>query len=96
MGISDLQGEVINDLPSGMRQKVMIARAVLNKPSLILADNPMVHLDYKSADDVMSVFINMVRNHKTSILFALSDEYLIDRYPARSYFCGDGTITESR
>ena len=96
LGISSLQGEIIDDLPSGMRQKVLIARSVLNRPKLILADNPMVHLDSKSADDVMNLFINLVREHKASVLCALSDEYLMERYPARSYFCGDGTVTESR
>ncbi len=96
MGINNLQGEIVKDLPSGMRQKVVIARSVLNKPSLILADNPMVYLDDKSTEDVMNLFINLVRDNKTSILCAISDESLIERYPARSYFCGDGTVTESR
>lgn len=96
LGISSLQGEVVRDLPSGMRQKVVIARSVLNRPTLILADNPMVHLDSKSADDVMNLFINLVRDHKASVLCALSNEQIMERYPARSYFCADGTVTESR
>ena len=96
IGLSSYQGEILGDLPSGLRQKVSIARAVLNKPSLILADNPMVYLDSRSCDDVMNLFIDLVREHKTSILCTVSDESLVNKYPARSYFCADGTITESR
>ncbi len=96
LGLGMLHGEVVRDLPSGLRQKVAIARSVLNKPTLLLADNPMVHLDNKSTDDVMALFIDLVKENKTSILCSVSDESLIDRYPGRSYFCGDGTVTESR
>lgn len=96
IGLTSLQGETIKDLPSGLRQKVVIARSVLNKPALILADNPMVFLDVRSSDDVMNLFIDLVREHKTSVLCTVSDDYLINRFPARSYLCADGTITESR
>jgi len=96
LGLNNLQGELVSDLPSGLRQKVAIARSVLNKPTLLLADNPMVHLDQKSTDDVMTLFISLVKENQTSILCAISDESLIARYPARSYFCGDGTVTDGR
>lgn len=96
LGLNNLQGEIVGELPSGQRQKVAIARAVLNKPKLLLADNPMVHLDNKSSDEVMSLFIDLAKENNTSILCAISDESLMSRYPARSYFCGDGTVTESR
>ncbi len=94
--ITAIQGEVISDLPSGLRQKVAIARAVLNKPKLLLADNPMIHLDSKSIDAVMNLFISLVKENQTSILCAIADDHLSTKYPARSYMCGDGTITESR
>ena len=96
LGLNQVQGERIYELPSGMRQKVSIARAVLHKPDIILADNPMIHLDNKSTDEVMSLFIHMVRDHKSAILCAVSDSTLIDQYPSRSYLCADGTITEYR
>ena len=95
LGISHLQAEIVSDLPSGMRQKVSIARSVINKPKLILADNPMVYLDDKSMEDVMRLFVSLVKDQKTTVLCAVSDDHLINKYPARSYFCGDGTITES-
>lgn len=96
LDINDLQKELVADLPSGQRQKVAIARSVLNRPKLILADNPMVHLDSKSTSEVMDLFISLVKENMTSILCTISDEYLMQRYPARSYFCGDGTVTETR
>jgi ABC-type antimicrobial peptide transport system, ATPase component len=95
LAINHLKEERIADLPSGVRQKVMIARSVLHNPSLILADNPMVFLDQKSIDDVMNLFIDMVSKHKTALLCAVSDDSLISRYPSRSYYCADGTVTES-
>ena len=96
LDITSIQGEVISDLPSGLRQKVAIARGVLNKPRLLLADNPMIHLDSKSTDAVMNLFISLVKENQTSILCAIADDNLRADYPARSYMCGDGTITESR
>ena len=96
LGLNEISGEMISELPSGLRQKVRIARSVLHKPVIVLADNPMVHLDAKSTDEVMSLFINMVREHKTTILCAISDRNLSDQYPSRSYLCADGTITETR
>ena len=96
IGLDEVKSTLVRDLPSGQRQKVSIARSVLNRPSLILADNPMVHLDEKSTEEVMSLFINIVKDNKTSVLCIVSDDQLMNRYPSRSYFCGDGTITESR
>lgn len=96
LGINHLQAEKVKELTSGQRQKVAIARAVLNRPKLILADNPMVHLDSKSAAEVMELLIHLVKENMSSVLCAISDEYLIQRYPARSYFCADGTVTASR
>ncbi len=96
LGLNTYQGEQLSDLPSGLRQKVAIARSVLNKPSLILADNPMVYLDNKSTEDIMNLFIDLVKNNKTSILCSVSDDSLPSKYPARSYLCADGTITESK
>jgi len=94
--LTAIQGEAIQDLPSGLRQKVAIARAVLNKPKLLLADDPMIHLDAKSEEAVMNLFIQMVKDHQTSILCAVADDHLVNKYPARSYMCADGIVTESK
>lgn len=93
-GITHLQSEKVRSLSQGLRQKLAIARAVLNRPQLILADSPTAGLDNKSVDEMMAILINMAADHHSSILWATSSEYIPERFPARSYLCGDGTVTE--
>ncbi|MEL6388912.1 MAG: ATP-binding cassette domain-containing protein [Bacteroidota bacterium] len=93
-GLSHIQSETVNTLSYGLQKKVMIARAVLNRPKLILADSPTAGLDNKSIDEVMALLINLASEYQSSILWATAGDYLPDRYPARSYLCADGTVTE--
>lgn len=93
-GMTIYQSAKVNSLPSGLQQKLAIARAVLNRPQLILADSPTAGLDTKSIDEVMALLINLASNHHSSILWATASDYLPERFPARSYLCGDGTVTE--
>ncbi len=93
-GMTNYQSEKVNSLSSGLQQKLTIARAVLNRPQLILADSPAAGLDPKSIDEVMALLINLASNHQSSILWATASDYIPSRYPGRSYLCGDGTVTE--
>ena len=93
-GLGDLHSEQINRLSEGQEQKLRICRAVLNKPKLILADAPTAGLDTQSVEEVMDLLINLASESRASIIWATASEFIPDRYPARSYICADGTITE--
>jgi lipoprotein-releasing system ATP-binding protein len=76
-------GERLDHRPSklsgGEQQRVAVARALANKPPLVLADEPTGNLDEKTADAVLSEFLNLVRGEGTAALVATHNERLAAR-----------------
>lgn len=95
-GLGDLHSEQISRLSDGQEQKLRICRAILNKPRLILADAPTAGLDPQSVEEVMDLLISLASENRSSIIWATASEFIPDRFPARSYLCADGTITEMK
>jgi len=84
----------VNSLSGGERQKIAIARAILNSPALILADEPTGSLDPESSDEVMYLLHKVAETNKTAIIIATHDYRLIEKFPARVYECKDGQLVE--
>lgn len=80
LGLGDKLDELPRDLSMGQRQMVCIARAVVAKPRLLLADEPTSNIDGKNAERLMNLFIQL---HKlgTAVLFATHSDALMARYP---------------
>lgn len=71
------------ELSGGEQQRVVIARALLNNPPLILADEPTGNLDPETSDDVLTLLRNLARQHNTAVLCATHDYRILQNFPAR-------------
>ena len=80
LGLGDKLEALPADLSMGQRQMICIARAVVGKPRLLLADEPTSNIDAKNAERLMNLFIQL---HKlgTTVVLATHSETLMDRYP---------------
>src|SRR5512136_160263 len=91
VGISDRGHHLPAQLSGGQRQKVAIARALANKPAIILADEPTGNLDSVSGDEVLSVFETLHSEHNTTILIVTHDPR-VARRTHRILMMKDGKI----
>jgi cell division transport system ATP-binding protein len=82
-----------HELSGGEQQRVVIARALLNKPEIILADEPTGNLDPKVSDDIMNLLIEISKNG-TAILMATHDYRIIQKFPGKILRCENGVVGE--
>ena len=71
------------EMSGGEQQRVDIARALLNSPKLILADEPTGNLDPETSDEIMQLLMQISKDYGTSVLMATHDFIVINRYPSR-------------
>lgn len=88
------EGRYPHELSGGEQQRVVIARALLNNPQVILADEPTGNLDPDTSDEIMLLLRKLCRSADTAILLATHDYMVIERFPARVIRCIDGAIEE--
>jgi cell division transport system ATP-binding protein len=72
------------ELSGGEQQRMDIARALLNSPKLILADEPTGNLDPETSDEIMQLLFNICRDYNTTIIMATHDYLVIKKFPART------------
>lgn len=80
-------------LSGGEQQRIAIARALLNDPELIIADEPTGNLDPKTSEEIIELLVKISKNGR-AILMATHDYSLILKYPASMIKCDDGKIFE--
>lgn len=90
----DRINDVVNKLSGGEQQKIAIARSILNKPTLLLADEPTGNLDPESSDEIMYLLHKVANESKTAIIIATHDYRLIEKFPARVYECKNRGLQE--
>jgi cell division transport system ATP-binding protein len=81
------------ELSGGEQQRLVIARALLNKPAVILADEPTGNLDPETSNGIMEL-LHKIAKSGTAILMATHDYRLISKFPGRIIKCEKGSINE--
>lgn len=94
VGLQDKRKAMPHQLSGGEQQSIAIARALLNSPSVILADEPTGNLDPETTNDVIRL-LRRIQDNKTTILMATHNYNLIMKYPSRVIKCEGGKISES-
>ncbi|MCB0520839.1 MAG: ATP-binding cassette domain-containing protein [Lewinellaceae bacterium] len=93
----DLKGKN-NKMPhaisGGEQQRVVIARALLNHPELIIADEPTGNLDPETSDDILLLLRKLAQENDTAVLFATHDYRILENFPARIIRCHGGKVID--
>jgi cell division transport system ATP-binding protein len=83
------------ELSGGEQQRIDIARALLNSPKLILADEPTGNLDPETSDEIMQLLFHISRDFGTAIVMATHDYMVIQKFPARMVRTEKGVVVDN-
>ncbi len=87
--------KMTHQLSGGEQQRVVIARALLNDPEIILADEPTGNLDPETSDGIIKLLQEINRTGR-AIIVATHNQTILKRYPARTLKCDDGKLIEQK
>ena len=90
--IKDLANKRPNAMSGGQQQRVAVARAIVNNPSVVLADEPTANLDSKTGGKLLDLMEQMNRDKNITFIFSSHDQQVIDR-AKRLIILKDGAIT---
>ena len=93
VGMKDKKDKMPFELSGGEQQRIAIARAILNKPRIIIADEPTGNLDPQTADNIVSL-LKQIRLTGTAVVMSTHNIPMLDKYPGIVYECNDGTIKD--
>ena len=94
VNLPDAGPRLPHQLSGGEQQRIVIARALLNQPELIIADEPTGNLDPETSDDLMVLLRNLSINNNTAVLFATHDYRILQNFPARIMRCQNGRVLD--
>jgi len=83
------------EMSGGEQQRVDIARALLNSPKLLLADEPTGNLDPETSDEIMQLLFQIAKDYGAAIIMATHDFIVINRYPSRMLKTERGRVIDS-
>lgn len=93
VGMADKKEKMPFELSGGEQQRIAIARAILNKPKVILADEPTGNLDPETANNIVSL-LKQISQTGTAVVMTTHNIPMLDKFPGIVYQCKDGTISD--
>lgn len=83
-----------HQLSGGEQQRIAIARALLNEPEVIIADEPTGNLDPETADGIMQLLTSINKEKGTAVVMVTHNRQIFDKYPGRVMVCADERCEE--
>jgi putative ABC transport system ATP-binding protein len=93
VGLEGLEDRRPAEMSGGQQQRVAVARAIVSRPALVLADEPTANLDSHTSDDLMALFTELNEHHNTTFIIATHDQRVMG-YAKRLVRMLDGRIVE--
>jgi cell division transport system ATP-binding protein len=94
VGIEKKANIMPHALSGGEQQRISIARALLNNPALILADEPTGNLDPETSEDIMHLLIAVAKEEGSAVLMATHDMNMVNKFPGRVVRVEEGGLVE--
>ena len=94
VGLETKDYKMPHQLSGGEQQRLVIARALLNKPEIILADEPTGNLDPEISNDITNLLQTIAVEEGTAVLMATHEHRLLDKYPARVIKVEQNKVTD--
>ncbi len=94
VGLGSVGNKMPHQLSGGEQQRIVIARALINEPAILMADEPTGNLDPEVSEGIFKLFLEINRSG-TAILMASHDYNLIKNHPARILKCENGRMIDS-
>ncbi len=95
VSLENKRNRPVYELSGGEQQKLSIARAILNKPQIILADEPTGNLHKDAAEATIRLLFEILQKEKTTIFLTTHHHNILSKFPGRTLLCEDGTIKET-
>ena len=95
VGLSTKGFKMPHELSGGEQQRIVIARALLNDPEIILADEPTGNLDPETSEGIMRLLFD-ISNNGRAVLMATHNYPLIEKFPARILRCEGGRLIDTK
>ena len=94
VGMETKAHKMPHQLSGGEQQRIAIARSLLNRPSVIIADEPTGNLDNETADGILRLLTKINKEDGTAIVMVTHNRGIFEKYPGRVFVCKDETCTE--
>lgn len=94
VGMQTKAHKLPHQLSGGEQQRIAIARALLNSPDIILADEPTGNLDSETAEVIMDLLMQIHKQYSPAILMVTHNRALIEKYPEKVFICSNGECRE--
>ena len=93
VGLLDKKNKMPDELSGGEQQRIAIARALLNKPKVIIADEPTGNLDTGTALDIVAL-LKEITKKGTAVIMSTHNMLILQKYPGIVYRCEDGVLAD--